>query len=124
MLKLPGAAWRDHRDPVVGVGPEDAGHCDREERLVGERRPAAAHVDRQVRARVGARGQPPPVHRPELRLPCEALVQHLRWRRCRPARHGGAEAEEHNRRDGAGARETHRNVRARVVTAAHKCASS
>jgi hypothetical protein len=40
--------------------------------------PAGADVDGQVGARVPARVQLPPVHRPELRLPRVALVQRHR----------------------------------------------
>jgi hypothetical protein len=102
--RLPGVGRRDHGDPVGVVGLEHAGDGDVEERLVGERRPAGADNDGQVGARVPARLQLLPVHRPELRLPRVALVQH------RVGRDAGASAEEREheeQRDAAGARETH-----------------
>jgi hypothetical protein len=99
--RLPGGGRSDHGDPIGVVGLEDAGDGDVEECLVGERRPAGADVDGQVGARVPARVQLPPVHRPELRLPRVALVQHRLDRRQRR----GAQAEESER--DAGGRETH-----------------
>ena len=103
---VPGVGRRDHGDPVGGVGLEDAGDGDLEERLVGDRRPGPgpgpgpagdADIDGQVGARVEARVELLPVHRPELRLARVALV-HRRRRLRRRQRRGGRRA-----RDGGGA---------------------
>lgn len=95
LKSVPGVGRRDHGNPVGGVGLADAGDGDLEERLVGERRPGPAaagdaDIDGQVGARVEARVQLLPVHRPELRLARVALVHHRRRLRRRQRRRGRA----------------------------------